>query len=84
VDAVAEQFPGISIQPPSIEGRQRVGSAREFLRIEFRIWPGRGAAIETAFKQELVQTLNKQDPDYRDWMVTVNYEVEKPATRSRN
>ena len=48
-----------------------------FLRIKFRIWPGRGTALETTFKQEIVQSLKELDAAYLDWMVTVNYEVEQ-------
>jgi small-conductance mechanosensitive channel len=73
----AEQFPGILIKSPSVEGLMKTGTAKKFVRIKYRIWPGRGGAIETSFKQELLQRLKMIDPAYSDWMVTVNYEVEK-------
>lgn len=75
-EAFHQQFPGILITPPSIEGRQRVASGREFLRLKFRIWPNRGGPIETVFVQELVATLTRDNEDYRPWMVAVTYEVE--------
>jgi len=73
----AEQFPGILMTPPSIEGRQKTSTGKEFLRVKFRIWPGRGGPIETTFKQELLQALKAIDPAYADWMVSINYEVER-------
>ena len=72
-----DQFPGIFIYPPSVEGRIKTSAGKEFLRIKFRIWPGRAAPIESSLKQEIVQTLKLIDPDYSDWMITVNFEVEQ-------
>ncbi len=75
--SVIEQFAGIFRAPAEVMGRFETTSGRRYLRIKFRIWPGRGVPIETAFKQELMQSLKKIDPDYADWMVAVAYEVEK-------
>ena len=72
-----EQFPGIFTTPPSIKGKIRTTTGKEFLRVKFRLWPGRGATIETTVKQEIVQSLKALNPAYADWMVTVSYEVEK-------
>ena len=36
-------------------------------------------SIESALKQEIVQALKRIDPDYSDWMITVNLEVEQKA-----
>jgi len=77
VSSATEQYPGILLAPPSIQGRIKTSSGKEFLRVKFRIWPGRGAPIETNFKQEVVQSLKEIFPPYADWMVTVNYEVEE-------
>ena len=77
VSAASEQFSGIQVASPSIEGRIKTQSGKEFLRVKFRLWPGRGAPIETFFKQEIVFALRALDPNYQDWMVTVNYEVER-------
>ena len=79
VGAAAEQFPGIFVSPPSLEGRVKTGSGKEFVRAKFRLWPGRGGPIETFFKQELLSALKAFDPSYQDWMVTVNYEVERKS-----
>lgn len=49
----------------------------EVLRLIFQIWPGRGTPIESTYKQELVQSIKIIDPSFADWMVSVNYEIEK-------
>jgi small conductance mechanosensitive channel len=79
VNSTSEQLSGILVWPPSIEGRMKTASGKEFLRVKFRLWPGRGAPIETIFKQEVVYALKALDPNYQDWMVTVNYEVERKS-----
>ena len=77
VQTTFEQLPGTFVYPPSIEGRIKTSSGKEFLRVKFRLWPGRGAPIETVFKQEVNYALKALDPNYQDWMVTVNYEAER-------
>ena len=75
VQGIFEQFPGVLLAPPSVEGRVKTISGKEFLRVEFRTWPGRGTPVETALKQEIPFALKALDPTYQDWMVSVNYEV---------
>jgi small-conductance mechanosensitive channel len=75
--SVHEQLPGLLITGPSLEERVQTSSGKEFLRVEFRIWPGRGGPLETSFKAELIEALKTIDPNYADWMVSVNYEVQQ-------
>jgi len=83
VSSTAEQFAGILVYPPSIEDRIQTASGKSFLRVKYRIWPGRQASLETVFRQEIIQSLKTIDPQYADWMVAVNVEVEKkPMTIS--
>ncbi|MDH3911472.1 MAG: mechanosensitive ion channel family protein [Rhodospirillales bacterium] len=82
-DSVVEQFAGVFRAPSEAVGRFQTPSGKSYLRIKFRIWPGRGGPIETAFKQELTQSLKKIDQDYADWMVAVNYEVEKAVPKPK-
>ena len=77
VQATFEQLSATFVYPPSIEGRIKTSSGKEFLRVKFRLWPGRGTPIETVFKQEVFYSLKALDLNYQDWMVTVNYEVER-------
>ncbi len=79
VASAFQQFSGLFITEPSSEGRTKTSSGKVFLRIKFRIWPGRGTALETTLKQEIVQSLKELDAAYLDWMVTVNYEVEQKS-----
>lgn len=73
---VGQQFRGILITDPSVEGRIKLDSGKEILRLKFRIWPNRGGPIETTFCQELAAELKNHDPDYMPWMIAINYEVE--------
>lgn len=77
VSSTYEQFRGIFIYPPSSEGVFKTRSGKRFLRIKFRIWPGRGTILETVSRQEIVQRFKELDPNYADWMISVGYEVEK-------
>ncbi|MBC8412258.1 mechanosensitive ion channel [bacterium] len=77
IHSMREQFPGILLTDPSLEGKHITSSGREFLRTKFRLWPGRTGLIETTFKQEVLQMLKEIDPSYADWMIAVNYEVEE-------
>lgn len=75
-ESVREQFPGILRAPPEVGGPHRTRSGKSYLRIKFRIWPGRGAPLEGFFRQDLLQTAKSYDPSYADWMIAVNYEVD--------
>jgi small conductance mechanosensitive channel len=77
-----EQFPGILLTEPSVEGREQYSNDKEILRIKFRIWPGRGQPIETTFVKNLVADLKTLNAEYQDWMVAVFYEVEKQTRRN--
>ena len=81
--AAREQFAGILMTEPSNEGRLKLSSGKEFLRIKFRIWPNRGQPIETSFVQELTAEVKRRDPEYQPWMISVTYEVEKQAQAAR-
>ena len=77
LESIYEQYPGIFRRPPSVEGIQTTSTGRTYLRAKFRIWPGRGGPIESHFKQEVLQSMKAIDPNYADWMISINYEVEQ-------
>lgn len=83
MQAVQKQFAGILLTEPSNEGRQKLESGKEFLRLKFRIWPNRGQPIETSYVQELTAELRRRDSDYQPWMIAVTYEVEKRPQSTR-
>ncbi|MDX1484036.1 MAG: mechanosensitive ion channel [Alphaproteobacteria bacterium] len=74
--ALTQQYPAIFLRPHSFSSMDVGEPARSIHRITFRIWPGRGAPIEGAFRQELLQRFKALDESFADWMVTVNYEIE--------
>lgn len=76
-----EQFAGIHRRPPDSEGRFTTPSGRSYLRYKFRIWPGRGAPIETTIRQELLGELRHIDPDYPEWKVAISYEIERGSSK---
>jgi len=77
VESVHQQFPGIFITKPSLEGRITLNDIKEILRIKFRIWPNRGQPIETTFVKELSEKIKESDSKYEPWMIAISYEVEK-------
>lgn len=71
-----EQFPGILLAPPSVEGRHETRAGYAYLRLKFRIWPGQGALLEGPVRASLVQAMKQVDERYADWMVAVHYRAE--------
>ena len=77
---VAEEYPGILRDVPEIIEPQTTPAGRIYTRVKFRIWPGRGAPIENAYKSEIVAVFKKIEPDYEPWMVSINNEIgERPV-----
>ena len=74
-----KQFPGIFMKEPDIMEVDKFSPGKEIVRIKFRLWPGRGAVVESAFRQEIVAELKKIYTEYGEWMVTVSYEAEKKS-----
>ena len=78
-----EQFPGILRDDPEFDLPVTSAAGRVYLRIKFRVWPGRIVPIEQAFKNEIIQAMKLLDPDYADWMVSINNEIsEEPRVIS--
>lgn len=75
-EAASEQFPGIARAPADVTGPHATSVGSSYMRIKFRIWPGRGAPLEGPFRQGLLQAIRMIEPTYADWMVSLNYEVE--------
>lgn len=82
VQASYEQYPGILLLPPNVEGPHPTGGDYSYLRIKFRIWPGQVALLENALKAAITQSLKQMDEHYGDWMVTVHYRAEPPQSQS--
>jgi small conductance mechanosensitive channel len=79
-----QQFNAIILREPEIsEIQASKPDSREFLRVEFKLWPGQGTLIETQFRQRLVEALKQFDPNYADWMIVVTYRTTGLAQESR-
>ncbi len=77
LNIVPKKYPNILISKKPITKIIKTFADNEVFRLVFHIWPGRGASIESTYKQELIQAIKIIDPSFNDWMVSVNYEIEK-------
>jgi small-conductance mechanosensitive channel len=69
-----EQFKAVILREPELSDVQTAKpDPREFVRVNFKIWPGQGALIDTAFRQRIIAALKPFDAGYADWMVVVTY-----------
>ncbi len=69
-----EQFKAVILREPEFSEVQAVKpDTREFVRINFKIWPGQAGIIDATFRQRVVAALKQIDPNYADWMVVVTY-----------
>jgi small conductance mechanosensitive channel len=76
------QFGAIILAEPIIGKMEAApGGSWNFVRVHFKIWPGQGGLIETAFRQEVVKAMKAFDAGYADWQVPVTY---RAGTASRN
>lgn len=48
-----------------------------FVRVQFKIWPGQGNLIETVFRQQMVSAMKVFDQNYAEWQVAVTYRTSK-------
>lgn len=78
-----EQFAAIILQDPDLSDIQPAKpDAREFVRVDFKIWPGQGALIENTFRQRVIEALKQIDATYADWMVVITYRAIDLAGKS--
>jgi small conductance mechanosensitive channel len=68
------QFGAIILSEPMIGGVETAaGGGWEFIRVQFKIWPGQGVLIETTFRQQMVSAMKTFHANYADWQVPVTY-----------
>ena len=68
------QFSAIILSEPQLSEIERAApDSWDYLRVQFKIWPGQGAMLETAFRQRVVQAMKTLDAHYADWMVSITY-----------
>jgi len=44
-----------------------------YLRVQFKIWPGQNAIMDTTFRLQMVNAMKTFDPNYSDWQVVTTY-----------
>ncbi len=52
------------------------GGSWNLIRVRFKIWPGQGSLIETAFRGQVVKAMRAFDSDYAEWQVPVTYRAD--------
>ncbi|MES1180401.1 MAG: hypothetical protein ABUL66_00910, partial [Verrucomicrobiota bacterium] len=68
------QFNAIILAAPVVSPVQLASAGGwDFVRVQFKIWPGQGNLIETIFRQQMVSTMKAFDPNYAEWQVAVTY-----------
>jgi small-conductance mechanosensitive channel len=68
------QFGAIILSEPAIGPVETApGGGWEFVRVQFKIWPGQGNLIETVFRQQIICAMKTFSPNYADWQVPVTY-----------
>lgn len=73
------EFGGVILDEPQMEEIASLPGGWNFLRVQFKLWPGQGALIETTFRQQIVNAMKAFDPDYTDWMMPVTYRIVKAS-----
>ena len=67
------QFGAIILGEPRVGEPETAPGGWDFLRIQFKIWPGQGSLIESTFRPQVIRALKAFDPGYADWQVAVTY-----------
>ena len=68
------EFGAIILSEPMIGGVETAaGGGWDFIRVQFKIWPGQGTLIETTFRQQMVSAMKTFHANYADWQVPVTY-----------
>ena len=67
------QFGAIILAEPVVGEPAPGPGGWNFVRIQFKIWPGQGGLIETTFRPQVVRAMKAFDAGYADWQVPVTY-----------
>jgi moderate conductance mechanosensitive channel len=79
------QFGGIILSEPELGKVETTEPGGwNYLRVQFKIWPGQGTLIETTFRQQISSAMKAFDPNYADWMVTVTYRTIRTSQAHSN
>jgi moderate conductance mechanosensitive channel len=68
------QFEATILKEPVISKIESLDTGGwNYLRVEFKIWPGQGSLIENTFRQKITAAMKAFDPNYAEWMANVTY-----------
>ncbi|HTV62372.1 MAG TPA: mechanosensitive ion channel family protein [Verrucomicrobiae bacterium] len=67
------QFGAIILTEPVLGTIQSTPGGWNFLRVQFKIWPGQNGLIETTYCSQIVAAMKAFDPNYANWQVVVTY-----------
>lgn len=67
------QFGAIILTEPVLGTIQSTPGGWNFLRVQFKIWPGQNGLIETTYCSQMVAAMKAFDPNYASWQVVVTY-----------
>jgi hypothetical protein len=78
------QFGAIILAEPVLGKIHSTAGGWNYLRIQFKIWPGQNAIIENTFVNQMVARMKTFDPTYANWQIVVTYRAidtyEPPST----
>lgn len=70
---IQAQFNAIILTEPIFSKVQTTPGNWNYLRVQFSIWPGQNAIMDTTFRMQMVNAMKVLDPTYSDWQVVVTY-----------
>jgi len=70
---VQAQFNAIILSEPVFSKVLTTPGNWNYMRVQFNIWPGQNAIMDTTFRSQMVNTMKTFDPTYSDWQVVVTY-----------
>lgn len=70
------QFGAIILAEPVFGQVHSTPGNWNFMRVQFVIWPGQNAIIETTFRSQMVNAMKTFEPMYADWQVVVTYRAQ--------
>lgn len=53
-----------------------------YITLQFRVWPGEEAVVETTLKQSLIHNLKEHHPQFSEWMVSVTRGTKRLTTQN--
>lgn len=80
--AAYEQYRGVLLVAPTVEGYRKTAAGYGYVRIKFRVWPGQTQLIEGPIKEGVASAMKEFDPGYASWMVSVYYRAEPPDSET--